>query len=165
MGGHCIGVDPYYLVQKAQELGYHPEIILAGRRLNDSMGKYVATEVIKLIMRKDLKVIDSKVLILKFTFKEDCPDVRNTRVIDIYNELRNFDINIEVYDPWANMQEVKHEYGIEISNSFPRGSYAAIILAVAHKEFLNLDIRALTPNGVIFDVKGILPKNIIDSRL
>ena len=165
VGGHCIGVDPYYLAQKAQEVGYHPEIILAGRRLNDSMGQHVATEVVKLMMRKDIKVLNSKVLLLGFTFKEDCPDVRNTRVIDIYNELRNFDINVEVYDPWANPQEVKHEYGIEISNSFPKGDYAAIILAVAHKEFLNMDIRSLTPNGVVFDVKGILPKNIIDSRL
>lgn len=165
VGGHCIGVDPYYLAQKAQEVGYHPEIILAGRRLNDSMGQHVATEVVKLMMRKDIKVLNSKVLLLGFTFKEDCPDVRNTRVIDIYNELRNFDINVEVYDPWANVQEVKHEYGIEISNSIPNEHYAAIILAVAHKEFLNLDIRSLTTNGVIFDVKGMLPKNIIDSRL
>ena len=116
-------------------------------------------------MRKDIKVLNSKVLLLGFTFKEDCPDVRNTRVIDIYNELRNFDINVEVYDPWANVLEVKHEYGIDISNSFPNENYAAIILAVAHKEFLNLDIRSLTPSGVIFDVKGLLPKNIIDSRL
>lgn len=165
VGGHCIGVDPYYLAQKAQEVGYHPEIILAGRRLNDSMGQHVATEVVKLMMRKDIKVLNSKVLLLGFTFKEDCPDVRNTRVIDIYNELRNFDINVEVYDPWANIEEVKHEYGIEISNSLPNENFAAIILAVAHKEFLNLDIRSLTPSGVIFDVKGMLPKNIIDSRL
>jgi UDP-N-acetyl-D-galactosamine dehydrogenase len=165
VGGHCIGVDPYYLAQKAQELGYHPEIILAGRRLNDSMGKHVATEVVKLMLRKDIKVLNSKVLLLGFTFKEDCPDVRNTRVIDIYNELRNFDIIIEVYDPWANPQEVKHEYGIEISNSITTGNYAAVILAVAHKKFLDLDIRSLTPDGVVFDVKGMLSKNIIDSRL
>lgn len=165
VGGHCIGVDPYYLAQKAQEVGYHPEIILAGRRLNDSMGQYVASEVVKLMMRKDIKVLNSKVLLLGFTFKEDCPDVRNTRVIDIYNELRNFDINVEVYDPWANPDEVKHEYDIEISNSFPKDKYSAVILAVAHKEFLNFDIRSLTPDGVIFDVKGILSKNIIDSRL
>jgi UDP-N-acetyl-D-glucosamine/UDP-N-acetyl-D-galactosamine dehydrogenase len=116
VGGHCIGVDPFYLAQKAQEVGYHPEIILAGRRLNDSMGKHVATEVIKLMMRKDLKVIDSKVLILGFTFKEDCPDVRNTRVIDIYNELRSFDMEVCVYDPWADPAEVRHEYGIDIIN-------------------------------------------------
>jgi len=165
VGGHCIGVDPYYLAQKAQEVGYHPEIILAGRRLNDSMGQHVATEVVKLMMRKDIKVLNSKVLILGFTFKEDCPDVRNTRVIDIYNELRNFDINIEVYDPWVNPQEVKHEYNIEVLNSFSKVNYAAVILAVAHKEFLDLDIRSFAPNGVIYDVKGFLPKNIIDARL
>jgi UDP-N-acetyl-D-galactosamine dehydrogenase len=165
VGGHCIGVDPYYLAQKAQEVGYHPEIILAGRRLNDSMGQYVATEVVKLMMRKDIKVLNSKVLLLGFTFKEDCPDVRNTRVIDIYNELRNFDINIEVYDPWVNSQEVKHDYNIEILNSFPKGNYAAVILAVAHKEFLDMDIKSLSPNGVIFDVKGVLPKEIVNARL
>jgi UDP-N-acetyl-D-galactosamine dehydrogenase len=165
VGGHCIGVDPYYLAQKAQEVGYHPEIILAGRRLNDSMGKYVATEVVKLMMRKDIKVIASKVLLLGFTFKEDCPDVRNTRVIDIYNELRNFDIEVDIYDPWANPKEVKHEYNIQISNSIPVEKYSAIILAVAHKEFLKLDIRSFAPNGIVFDVKGILSKADIDSRL
>jgi UDP-N-acetyl-D-galactosamine dehydrogenase len=165
VGGHCIGVDPYYLAQKAQEVGYHPEIILAGRRLNDSMGQHVATEVVKLMMRKDIKVLNSKVLLLGFTFKEDCPDVRNTRVIDIYNELRNFDINVEVYDPWVNPQEVIHEYDIKVLNSLPKGNYAAVILAVAHKEFLDIDIRSLAPSGVVFDVKGILSKNIIDSRL
>jgi UDP-N-acetyl-D-galactosamine dehydrogenase len=165
VGGHCIGVDPYYLAQKAQEVGYHPEIILAGRRLNDSMGQHVATEVVKLMMRKDIKVLNSKVLLLGFTFKEDCPDVRNTRVIDIYNELRNFDINVEVYDPWVNPQEVNHEYDIKVLSSLPKGNYAAVILAVAHKEFLDIDIRSLAPSGVVFDVKGILSKNIIDSRL
>jgi UDP-N-acetyl-D-galactosamine dehydrogenase len=165
VGGHCIGVDPYYLAQKAQEVGYHPEIILAGRRLNDSMGKYVATEVVKLMMRKDLKVIDSKVLILGFTFKEDCPDVRNTRVIDIYTELANFDIKVDVYDPWVDPNEVKQEYGVDIINVLPKGHYAAAILAVAHKEFLALDVRSFAPNGIIYDVKGILPKEMIDSRL
>ena len=165
VGGHCIGVDPYYLAQKAQEVGYHPEIILAGRRLNDSMGKHVATEVVKLIMKKDLKVIDSKILLLGFTFKEDCPDVRNTRVIDIYNELRNFEINVDVYDPWANPEEVKKEYGIQISNQKPEGQFDAVILAVAHKEFLDLDVRSFVKKGVIYDVKGILPKEIVDSRL
>jgi UDP-N-acetyl-D-galactosamine dehydrogenase len=165
VGGHCIGVDPYYLAQKAQEVGYHPEIILAGRRLNDSMGKYVATEVVKLMMRKDLKVVASKVLLLGFTFKENCPDVRNTRVIDIYSELRNFDIEVDIYDPWANPKEVKDEYNIEISNSLPSGKYSAVVLAVAHKEFLDLDVRSFTHSGVIYDIKGILPKEIIDSRL
>jgi UDP-N-acetyl-D-galactosamine dehydrogenase len=167
VGGHCIGVDPYYLAQKAQEVGYHPEIILAGRRLNDSMGKHVATEVVKLMMRKDLKVIDSKVLILGFTFKEDCPDVRNTRVIDIYQELRNFDIQIDVHDPWANGDEVKHEYGIEIQAHISKHTkYSAVILAVAHDKFLHLDIRQIVGSaGVVYDVKGLLPKNIVDARL
>jgi len=165
VGGHCIGVDPYYLAQKAQEVGYHPEIILAGRRLNDSMGKHVATEVLKLMMRKDLKVVDSKVLILGFTFKEDCPDVRNTRVIDIYNELVNFDIQVDVYDPWVDPNEVEREYGIDVKINLPIGPFAAVILAVAHKEFLSLDVRSVAPNGIVYDVKGILPKEMIDSRL
>jgi UDP-N-acetyl-D-galactosamine dehydrogenase len=165
VGGHCIGVDPYYLAQKAQEVGYHPEIILAGRRLNDSMGKHVVTEVVKLMMRKDLKVIDSKVLILGFTFKEDCPDVRNTRVIDIYQELKNFDIQVDVYDPWANPKVVMHEYGITVLNDLPKEEYSSVILAVAHKEFSNLNIRSFVGNGVVFDVKGVLPKAEVDARL
>jgi UDP-N-acetyl-D-galactosamine dehydrogenase len=167
VGGHCIGVDPFYLAQKAQEMGYHPEIILAGRRLNDSMGKHVATEVIKLMMRKDLKVIDSKVLILGFTFKEDCPDVRNTRVIDIYNELKSFDIDIDIYDPWANPEEVRHEYGIEIisgKNAPELNLYSAIILAVSHKEFASLPIEK-SKSQVIYDVKGYLDKSLVDARL
>lgn len=165
VGGHCIGVDPYYLAQKAQEVGYHPEIILAGRRLNDSMGKHVATEVIKHMMRKDLKVIESKVLILGFTFKEDCPDVRNTRVIDIYNELLSFDMNVDVYDPWINQEEVKHEYGIDILNQEPDMSqYSAIILAVAHKKFKGLDLST-SADRVIYDVKGVLEKGSADARL
>lgn len=167
VGGHCIGVDPFYLAQKAQEVGYHPEIILAGRRLNDSMGKHVATEVIKLMMRKDLKVIDSKVLILGFTFKEDCPDVRNTRVIDIYNELKSYDMEVDVYDPWANPAEVSHEYGIEIKSGDQAPSlesYSAVILAVAHKQFKSLQIQK-SAKQVVFDVKGILDKPKVDSRL
>lgn len=167
VGGHCIGVDPFYLAQKAQEVGYHPEIILAGRRLNDSMGKHVATEVIKHMMRKDLKVIDSKVLILGFTFKEDCPDVRNTRVIDIYNELKSFDIDVCVYDPWADPIEVKHEYGIEIINGGTKpnlADYSAIILAVAHQEFKNWQLQK-SDSQVIFDVKSVLGKELVDSRL
>lgn len=167
VGGHCIGVDPFYLAQKAQEVGYHPEIILAGRRLNDSMGKHVATEVIKLMMRKDLKVIDSKVLILGFTFKEDCPDVRNTRVIDIYNELKSFDMEVDVYDPWANPAEVKHEYGLEIQSGDQVPSldgYSAIILAVSHKQFRSLPIQK-SPHQVVYDVKGFLEKEKVDARL
>lgn len=167
VGGHCIGVDPFYLAQKAQEVGYHPEIILAGRRLNDGMGKYVATEVIKLMMRKDIKVIDSKVLILGFTFKEDCPDVRNTRVIDIFNELRSFDMEVDVYDPWANSAEVKKEYGIDILSGFNTpnlNDYSAVILAVAHRKFLDLTWVKST-SQVIYDVKGFLDKSLVDGRL
>ncbi|AEL26808.1 nucleotide sugar dehydrogenase [Cyclobacterium marinum] len=167
VGGHCISVDPFYLAQKAQEVGYHPEIILAGRRLNDSMGKHVATEVIKHMMRKDLKVIDSKVLILGFTFKEDCPDVRNTRVIDIYKELRNFDMSVEVYDPWANPEEVKHEYGVEIIGGKqcpPLEEYSAVVLAVAHKEFKTLALEK-SKDLVVYDVKAVLPKDKVDARL
>jgi UDP-N-acetyl-D-glucosamine/UDP-N-acetyl-D-galactosamine dehydrogenase len=167
VGGHCIGVDPFYLAQKAQEVGYHPEIILAGRRLNDSMGKHVATEVIKLMMRKDLKVIDSKVLILGFTFKEDCPDVRNTRVIDIYNELKSYDMDVDVYDPWANPKEVVHEYGISITSGdkMPNLSdYSAVILAVSHQQFKNLNIQK-SSSQVVYDVKGFLGKGLVDARL
>jgi UDP-N-acetyl-D-galactosamine dehydrogenase len=165
VGGHCIGVDPYYLAQKAQEVGYHPEIILAGRRLNDSMGKYVASEVVKLMMRKELKIIDSKILILGFTFKEDCPDFRNTRVIDIYKELRNFDIQVDIFDPWVNPDEVMGEYGINVTNVLPKATYAGVILAVAHTSFLQLNIRNIVGQGIIYDVKGILPKHLVDSRL
>uniref|UniRef100_UPI0040473124 nucleotide sugar dehydrogenase n=1 Tax=Algoriphagus sp. TaxID=1872435 RepID=UPI0040473124 len=167
VGGHCIGVDPFYLAQKAQEVGYHPEIILAGRRVNDSMGKFVATEIIKLMMRKDIKVIDAKVLILGFTFKENCPDVRNTRVIDIYHELRTFDMAVEVYDPWASEAEVEEEYGLKIfSGPTPPSiaGYSAVILAVAHHEFKSLPLEK-NPNQVIYDVKGMLNPTLIDGRL
>jgi UDP-N-acetyl-D-galactosamine dehydrogenase len=167
VGGHCIGVDPYYLAQKAQEVGYHPEIILAGRRLNDSMGKHVATEVIKLMLRKNLQIKGAKILLLGFTFKEDCPDVRNTRVIDIYNELVSYEVEVDVHDPWANPKEVINEYSIELKidlDSSNFSCYSAIILAVAHKEFLNLNFIK-TNTQVIFDVKGVLPKSIVDKRL
>lgn len=167
VGGHCIGVDPYYLAQKAQEVGYHPEIILAGRRLNDGMGMYVANQVVKLMMRKDIRVIDSKVLVLGFTFKENCPDVRNTRVIDIINELKTFDINVHVYDPWADAAEVKHEYGLDIlskENAPNPDDYSAIILAVSHDKFNTLSLNK-SPNRVIYDVKAFLPKELVDGRL
>jgi UDP-N-acetyl-D-galactosamine dehydrogenase len=167
VGGHCIGVDPFYLAQKAQEVGYHPEIILAGRRVNDSMGKFVATEIIKLMMRKDIKVLDAKVLILGFTFKENCPDVRNTRVIDIYHELRTFDMAVDVYDPWASAAEVQEEYGIKIftGKDLPEiSSYAAVVLAVSHDEFASLSLRK-SPNQVIYDVKGVLDRDLVDARL
>lgn len=167
VGGHCIGVDPYYLAQKAQEVGYHPEIILAGRRTNDGMGKYVAQQTIKLMMRKGLKVIDAKVLILGFTFKENCPDVRNTRVIDIYQELLSFDMQVDVYDPWVDPKEVMHEYGISVMAKYHLpviADYSAVILAVAHEEFTGMAIEA-TDERVIFDVKSILPKSKVDARL
>lgn len=166
VGGHCIGVDPFYLAQKAQEVGYHPEIILAGRRINDSMGKHVATETIKLMMKKNIHVINSNILILGFTFKEDCPDFRNTKVIDIYDELSKFEINIDIHDPWVDQQNVQKEYNVEVMNALIHNkTYDAVILAVSHQKFLELDVKSLTPNGVIFDVKGILPMDVIDSRL
>ncbi len=165
VGGHCIGVDPYYLAQKAQEVGYHPEIILAGRRLNDSMGAYVAEEVVKLMVKKEISVKNARCLVLGFTFKENCPDVRNTRVIDIIKELETYHISPVIYDPWANPEEVKHEYGVDVVNSLPEGRFEAAILAVAHREFAGIDIRALVNGGVIYDVKGILPKEMVDARL
>lgn len=164
VGGHCIGVDPYYLAQKAQEVGYHPEIILAGRRVNDSMGSYVAEQVVKLMVKKDIAVKNAKCLILGFTFKENCPDVRNTRVIDIVNELLSYSIEPVVYDPWASVDEVKHEYAIDINNSLPSGNFQATILAVAHDEFKNLKIEKTNEN-VVYDVKGLLPNDIVDGRL
>ena len=167
VGGHCIGVDPYYLAQKAQEVGYHPEIILAGRRTNDGMGKYVAQQTIKLMMRKGLKVIDAKVLILGFTFKENCPDVRNTRVIDIYQELLSFDMQVDVYDPWVDPKEVIHEYGLSVMEQATPpvlADYAAVILAVAHKEFSDMAIEP-SDERVVFDVKSLLPKEKVDARL
>ncbi len=169
VGGHCTGVDPYYLAQKAQEVGYHPEMILAGRRLNDSMGTYVALEVIKLMVKRDIPIKNSKVLILGFTFKENCPDVRNTRVIDIIKVLNEFECQYQIYDPLANPDEVLKEYSIETINKFELldGGFDAIILAVSHTEFLKLDYSALkqTNASILYDIKGILNNNIIDGRL
>jgi UDP-N-acetyl-D-galactosamine dehydrogenase len=166
VGGHCIGVDPYYLAQKAQELGYHPEIILAGRRLNDEMGKYVATEVIKLMLKKDIKVKNSNVLVLGFTFKEDCPDVRNTKVIDIVNELKTYDVNVTIFDPWANPEEVQHEYNVVSQKEIPMRKFDSVILAVSHKEFLNMELKSLlNEHAVFYDVKGCILEDFVDSRL
>jgi UDP-N-acetyl-D-galactosamine dehydrogenase len=157
VGGHCIGVDPYYLAQKAQEVGYHPEIILAGRRLNDSMGEHVASEVIKLLVKADKKVKDAKVLVLGITFKENCPDVRNTKVVDVIAQLKEFGTEVTIYDPWANPAEVKHEYHLETTQDLPQGPFDAIVLTVAHKEFLDLDLnRFKNGNTPVYDVKGIL---------
>lgn len=158
VGGHCIGVDPYYLAQKAQELGYHPEIILAGRRMNDSMGAYVASEVVKLMLQSDLKVKGSKILILGITFKENCPDVRNTKVVDVVHELEQYGADICIFDPLAVPAEVEREYKLKTTQTLPAGPYDAIVLTVAHDEFLSLDLEALkSANGIVYDVKGILP--------
>jgi len=167
VGGHCIGVDPYYLAQCAQRYGYHPEIILAGRRMNDGMGKYVANEVVKMMIKAEKPVKGAKILMLGITFKENCPDIRNTRAIDIHKELTDFGIEVTIYDPWAKPQEVMHEYGVPILSEFPESNgYAAIILAVAHKEFLSLNLSHLKSTGtLIYDVKAILPANIVDGRL
>ena len=167
VGGHCIGVDPYYLAQKAQEYGYHPEIILAGRRMNDDMGRYIASEFIKLLVKKDIKINSAKVLILGFTFKENCPDVRNTRVIDIINELKTYNINLTIVDPIASINEVKHEYNLTIENEIPNNTkFDAIILTVAHNEFKNLFVKNyLNPSSVVYDVKGLFNKDLIDARL
>lgn len=167
VGGHCIGVDPYYLAHKAQALGYHPQVILSGRRVNDNMGPFVAEKVIKLMIQKDHKIKGSKALIMGVTFKENCPDVRNTRVVDIFNELKQFGLQIDVYDPWANIEEVKHEYGIEITNDAPSfENYQAVIVAVAHNEFLNLNYKVVKDNnGVIFDTKACLERSLVDGRL
>lgn len=166
VGGHCIGVDPYYLAQCAQRHGYNPEIILAGRRMNDGMGEYVANETVKLMLKKGIQVLGSDIIILGFTFKENCPDVRNTKVIDIYKALKEYNVNVTVYDPWANPDIVRHEYGIEVTNQLPAEKFDAAILAVAHKKFDTLDVPSiLAGNHVIFDVKGIMDRSLIDGRL
>lgn len=166
VGGHCIGVDPYYLAQCAERYGYNPEIILAGRRMNDSMGEYVATETIKHMLKKGIQVLNSEILILGFTFKENCPDVRNTKVIDIYRTLYDYNISVTVYDPWANPSMAKYEYGIDVVNELPMQKFDAVIAAVAHKKFESLDILSvLREKHVIFDVKCMFDRNIIDARL
>jgi UDP-N-acetyl-D-galactosamine dehydrogenase len=166
VGGHCIGVDPYYLAQKAQEYGYHPEIILAGRRMNDGMGKYVASEVIKLMVQKDIKVKGADILVLGITFKENCPDVRNTKAVDVIRNLESYGTRVTIYDPWANTREVEHEYNLETSRNLPVEKFDAVVLTVAHKEFLGLDFRGLLKDSsVLYDVKGILSKEHNSVRL
>lgn len=168
VGGHCIGVDPYYLAQKAQESGYYPEIILAGRRINDSMGSFVASEIVKKMVQKDIPVKGAKTLLLGFTFKENCPDVRNTRVIDIYQDLVEFGLDVTVYDPWVDLEEVNQEYGIEVSNSKSvlEFKYSAIVLAVSHNEFLDINLFEIKDEkSVLFDIKGFLPQELVDARL
>jgi len=168
VGGHCIGVDPYYLAQKAIESGYNPEIILAGRKMNDSMGSYVAQETVKMMIKKGATIKGSNVLVLGITFKENCPDIRNSRAIDIIRELETYDVDVDLYDPWASKEEVKHEYNLDLltSTSSLKANYDAIILAVSHNQFLELDLTDFKSEiGVIFDVKSLLPKQIVDARL
>lgn len=168
VGGHCIGVDPYYLAQKAIETGYNPEIILAGRKMNDSMGGYVAQETVKMMIKKGATIKNSNALVLGITFKENCPDIRNSRVIDIIKEFKTYDVNVDVFDPWASAEEVKHEYGLDLITASEelKKDYNAIVLAVSHNEFLELDITKLKSNiGVVFDVKSLLPSNQSDARL
>lgn len=167
VGGHCIGVDPYYLAQKAQETGYHPEIILAGRRVNDGMGGYVADQLVKQMLSKGTNLVGSKVLVLGFTFKEDCPDVRNTKVIDIVRKLREYHIDVCIHDPLADSAQVKHEYGVICENGESKNrKYDAILLAVAHKQFKDIDIGSLCKeNAVVYDIKSMLPDSLVDARL
>jgi UDP-N-acetyl-D-galactosamine dehydrogenase len=170
VGGHCIGVDPYYLTHKAQEVGYHPEMILAGRRINDGMAKHVAEKTIKLMLANEISLLRSKVLVLGLTFKENCPDLRNTKVVDIVAELKKYNVDVDVYDPWIDLTEANLEYGIECLPHLPnRGQYSAIILAVAHKEFIELGVAEIRqfgrPRSVLFDVKSIMPFEEVDGRL
>ena len=165
VGGHCIGVDPYYLAQRAQEFGYHPEIILAGRRLNDSMGEYVASQIVKLMIKKGIVVNGANLLMLGITFKENCPDVRNTKIVDVIASLREYGIIVSIYDPWANPDEVKHEYQLTTTKELPQEKYDAVVLGVAHQEFFSIDLSQLqNNNGLVYDVKGILG-NKADGKL
>jgi UDP-N-acetyl-D-galactosamine dehydrogenase len=169
VGGHCIGVDPYYLTHKAQEIGYHPQVILAGRHINDSMGAHVAERVVKMLTQRKIHVVGANILVMGLAFKENCPDLRNTRVVDIVNEFQSYHANVEVYDPWVSPQQAREEYYIDPVQELTPGRYDAMVLAVGHKEFLEMGaeaIRALgKPDSLVFDVKGILPKETIDDRL
>ncbi|MDH3327512.1 MAG: nucleotide sugar dehydrogenase, partial [Gammaproteobacteria bacterium] len=169
VGGHCIGVDPYYLTHKAIEVGYHPEVILSGRRINDNMGGYIAGQVIKQMTKNRTHVVDSKILIMGLAFKENCPDLRNTRVVDIIESLGSYNANVDVFDPWVDNAEAEHEYNITLVDEPAAGEYDAIILAVAHEQFVKMGvdkIRALgKPNAILYDVKSLLPKDQVDGRL
>ena len=169
VGGHCIGVDPYYLTHKAQELGHHPDVILAGRRINDGMGAYVAQRVIRLMTRRRLPLVDARVLVAGLAFKENCPDLRNTRVIDLIRELQDYGIRVDVHDPWVDGGEARHEYGLDLVDTPPPGLYDAVVLAVGHREFVQLGAEGLRayarPAGVLFDVKSVLPRESVDGRL
>ena len=170
VGGHCIGVDPYYLTHKAQSLGYHPEVILSGRRINDEMGKYVATEIVKLMIKKGLQVLDAKILQLGITFKENCPDCRNSRAVDVVRNLQEFGCRVDIFDPWAAPEDIEKEYGLPAFHDASRlaaDGYDVIVLAVTHREFLAMDINALRSKNrsIVFDIKSVLPKDVIDARL
>jgi UDP-N-acetyl-D-galactosamine dehydrogenase len=169
VGGHCIGVDPYYLTHKAQELGYHPEVILAGRRINDGMGRFVAGQVLRLMTKRRISMPEARVLVLGLAFKENCPDLRNTRVVDILHHFEAFNVRVDVHDPWVDAGEAKHEYGIELVAQPQPGTYDAIVVAVAHREFAALGAKGLRafgkPNAVLYDVKYVLPKADVDGRL
>lgn len=166
VGGHCIGVDPYYLAQKAEEKGYHPEIILAGRRMNDGMGEYVASQIVKLMIKKGISVLNSELLMLGITFKENCPDVRNTKIVDVIRSLESYGIKVTIYDPLASSEEVKHEYKLNTYNTLPGLLFDTIVLAVAHKEFNDIDLNKLLKNtSIVYDVKGVLSDRLIDGRL
>ncbi len=166
VGGHCIGVDPFYLAQKAQQFGYYPEIILSGRRLNDSMGNHVASEVVKLMISEDVKVKKAEILILGVTFKENCPDIRNTKVIDVYHALKSYGVAIDIYDPWAKKEEVNNEYDLDLKSNLYGEKYDAVVLAVSHNEFKQIDFSRLKKNnGVVYDVKSFLPDELIDKTL
>lgn len=166
VGGHCIGVDPYYLAHKAEALGYHPQVILSGRRVNDTMGMFVANKVVKLMIQKGHMIKGANALILGVTFKENCPDIRNTKVVDIYHELEQFGLNVDIYDPWASQEEVQHEYGVQIMKELNGGKYQAVIIAVAHNEFLQIDFAKLKEqNAVVFDTKACVDRSLVDGRL
>jgi UDP-N-acetyl-D-galactosamine dehydrogenase len=170
VGGHCIGVDPYYLTHKSQEIGYHPAMILAGRRINDNMGLHVAAEVVRLMVRRSMNLPESRILIMGLTFKEDCPDVRNTRVIDVVRELQGFGANVEIYDPWVDPESARAAYGIEVRTECPEnGRYDGIVLAVAHRQFVEMSPAALhalgKPEHILYDIKSILPIDQVDARL
>lgn len=167
VGGHCISVDPYYLAHKATQLGYHPDVILSGRRVNDSVAEFIASKVVKLMIKKNISVSGAKALILGVTFKENCPDVRNTKVVDVYRELREYGVNVDIYDPWAEAEEVKHEYGVDIVTQLaPKNKYDALVVAVSHQEFLTMDLNALkNDNAVVFDIKACLDRGQVDGRL
>ncbi len=166
VGGHCIGVDPYYLAQKAQEEGYHPEIILAGRRLNDSMGEYVASQVVKLMIKKGITIYGANLLMLGITFKENCPDIRNSKVVDLIKALNDYGMKVSIFDPWAEPAEVKHEYGLSVTNTLPKQQFDAVVLGVSHNEFIGLNYKQLLlPNAVLYDVKGVLDVEMVDGKL